>query len=221
MSFADRTPQSPNEGYLRQIADGDESPFDRDPQSPIEALLKIIATGEGEIPDREPTSANEYWLKQIAEGGGGGGVEMESGTYTPSQTTIQAHIAFKNTHDRPPDVATIQFDMDSGVDPSGTTTLMNATFIYIGDIVKKVRVLDGIGWYGIGVHTSYATAGTGYSQMTGTFQYPRTQTTMANSKNCSLYFMDETEFKPTYVSGTTQRYFQGNAPYKWYAFWLA
>ncbi len=50
MSFADRTPQSANEGYLRQIAGGGENPFDREPQS-----------------------ANEYWLKQIAENGGGGG----------------------------------------------------------------------------------------------------------------------------------------------------
>ena len=49
MSFEDREPESPNEGYLRQIATGEESPF-----------------------DREPESANEYYLKQIAENSGGG-----------------------------------------------------------------------------------------------------------------------------------------------------
>lgn len=95
MSFADRTPTSPNEALLRTIADGSENPFaDRDPQSANEYLLKKIA-GEQvdeESPfNRDPQSANEYWLKQIAENGGGGGATVEelsvtdNGTYTAPQ----------------------------------------------------------------------------------------------------------------------------------------
>lgn len=51
MSFMGREPQSANEGYLRQIVTGQESPF----------------------AGREPQSANEEYLKEIAENGVGGG----------------------------------------------------------------------------------------------------------------------------------------------------
>lgn len=223
MSFADREPQSANEALLRTIAVGADNPFDRDPQSANEYLLKKIA-GE-DVPedspfDREPQSAIEYWLKQIAENGGGGGVEMESGELVVEASTLQLHLAFKNTHNRPPDFATVQLDVDYADFTPTTSTMMNMTIICIDNVVGKVRELNGVGWHGIAAHNYYGTSGDGYTQLTSTMKYSITDEAQKTSKNCPLYFISATEFSPIYVSGTTAKYFYSGAKYKWYAFWL-
>lgn len=161
--------------------------------------------------------ADGYSSVTVNVSGGGGGLEYEAGTWTPTSATGRPTIYFSNTHTVPP--AIIKF-LDAGDSWPGTAQT-NVTFVFTD-------------WYrlnGYGIHTSetattYATVNTIYhGSNASSIANGVAHATSANSDStsdtsttCSRYYAKPDCFMP--YSGSSTRYWQTTRTYKWIAIWV-
>lgn len=145
---------------------------------------------------------------------GGGGLEYESGTYTPTSDTAQPTISFSNSHTKPPAfVAISDASAASGISSNSNTSWA---------IVDHYRIA-GTGWpystsatrTGIAFWTYRSSNGT--SSGSQQIQYD-SDNTGSSSASYYRYWATASNFKPG--SNSTSRYFRRNRNYKWIAVWL-
>lgn len=188
------TPVTRLEGFLT----GDEQ------LTPVTRLEKILA-GE----DVEPVTRLEKFLKMAA---GGGGLEMEEGSYTPDSSTQTFSVSFSNTHAERPSIFCLYLDNDaeSPTYPASNTMLRE---YYINlDKVSAVKSSEKL--YGVAALTYIDTK---TSATAIAYKITRPNDNTGSSQN----------YMPGYWcsnTGITARNYTGCAykamKYSWIAIWL-
>jgi hypothetical protein len=145
----------------------------------------------------------------------GGGLETESGTWSPTSDTKRGTISFSNTHDEPP-AAFLVYD-------AGSTTTSSASNI-LQLCVDFAALFDsdyGGGFYtdqskGIRVNQIYSsTSAYGYYNVSR-FAYGGKDT--RDSQDVYYrYFATETEIRPCY---DPNNYWRASRTYNWVAIWV-
>ena len=148
-------------------------------------------------------------------GGGGTGLEYESGTYTTSTNIAKPTISFSKTHTTTPIFIMM-------VDVTGTysdTTNSNYEFVYV-DWYR----MWGYGYYDSTSQVSYGAAfyryrasnASSFSRNQTYFIYNSDNTGTSNS-SYPRYWANESAFNP--YSNSTSRYWRSGRTYKWIAVW--
>lgn len=147
--------------------------------------------------------------------GGGGGLEYEEGTWTPTADIARATISFQRTHSEMP-IHVVLFDISS-VD---TLNADNCTFWCYDDAYLisgypfSVHKSSGMQCYSI-PQWVYTTS-TSYSAGRVYCTYPSSSTSDISS-SYPRYWVTETGFHP--YSNSASRYFRAGRSYKWFAAW--
>lgn len=148
-------------------------------------------------------------------GGGGSGLEYETGTYTPDADIARPQIKWSNTHSEAPFFVLF-------VDATGTAhSATNSSYVF--------AFVDYYKLYGTGVPYSssglrYATAfynyrGTSTSSIStsGTICSYNSNNTSSSGSSYPRYWVSPTDFHP--YTGNTSRYWRTGRTYKWIAVW--
>lgn len=145
-------------------------------------------------------------------GGGSGGLEYETGTYTPAEDINTPTISFANTHSVPPSFISIS-------DVSGLGVDSNSNLFF--SLIDTYR-LTGSGWpysasalrYGF---LSYAYLGTSSATSSAIMMQHSSDETSDQSTTYYRYWATESGFKPS--SNSTSRFWRAGRTYKWIAVW--
>ena len=146
-------------------------------------------------------------------GGGGSGLEYETGTYTPSSDSARPTISFSKTHSTFP-ILVAMVDTSAA---SGITSNSNTSFVFF-----DMYALTGGGYPYSTSATRYAIAYYSYrssNSSTGSItqvQYNNGNTS-DSSTSYSRYWATQSNFHP--YSNSTSRYWRKNRTYKWIAVW--
>lgn len=149
----------------------------------------------------------------ISVAGGGGGLEYETGTYTPTTDTARPSISFSKSHtDAPVLVALVDSSSASGI-----TSSSNTLFCFF-DPYK----LFGNGYPYSTSATRYAVAYYSYRSSnghssSGVLIQHNSDNTGSSSTSYTKYWCTNTGFHP--YSNSSSRYFRANRNYKWIAVW--
>lgn len=148
--------------------------------------------------------------------GGGGAVDMESGTFTPASDATAYQVSFAKTHATTPDIILVQ---DSVTRTSASASIFNAWGAI--DVFKlfgtKLR-------YTSGSSTRYANAVFYYSGYNTNsaysdgliFKY------VSSATDTSTTYRDEYMSTTGFTAGNYGSYcFKANRTYKWVAIWLS
>lgn len=144
---------------------------------------------------------------------GGGGLEYETGTYTPAEDIARPTINFTNAHSKPPFLVSMFDSTGTGISTSDTN---------VGLVFFDSYQLNGIG------HPYSSTnfrAGVVYSLYKGTGNTTASSNQLiynytdsrSSSKDYSRYWANESSFYPS--SASTSRYWRAGRTYKWIAIW--
>lgn len=149
-------------------------------------------------------------------GGGGGGLEYETGTWTPTADTNHGSISFANQHTKAPAFYAV-------LDTSDRSTLSDST-VY-GCFYCDTYKLFGIGWpFGnTGTGTRYTAIQTlyisnGAAQYQGSATGRNSDDTGDSTANYPRYWAKETGIYP--YAGNDARYYRANHTFKWIAIWM-
>ena len=144
----------------------------------------------------------------------GGGLEYETGTWTPTSDISRGTITFSNTHTYPPALYTIS-DATGTLNPTKNSALFNA--------YCDVYRLWGVGFPVTSTDYRYAVVTQTYRGSSGathtvTYCSVNSDDTGSESGSYPRYWATPTEFHP-YVGATT-RYWRVGKTYKWIAIWV-
>lgn len=148
-------------------------------------------------------------------GGGGGGLEYETGTWTPAQDVTSADFTFSKTHTEAPILLLL-------MDATGTSDVTSDTAYAL--IVCDTYKLTGNGFpygstswrYGFFAHVYRQTNANSTSFGGNQIQY-NSDNAQAYSGAYMRYWMRNTGF--TAYSNSTSRYWRAGRTYKWIAVW--
>lgn len=143
----------------------------------------------------------------VPSGGGGGGLEYETGTYTPASNTLRPELTFSNTHTNKPLMAAIYDITNTEITTSGMSA--------------ATMILDWEGTTGnvinVGANVGYGMAMNGYRSGTSFTNARRILSSDSTSSSSGTgWYLSNTAFKPGSV-GTEQ--YQAGRTYKWLAVW--
>lgn len=141
-----------------------------------------------------------------AETGGGGGLEYEEGTFTPSEDVAKPTIYFSNTHTSRPFSITIA---DVGATTPDTSSAVVWNFVSYYDVFGSPYNIDSNLYYAI-IPYRYKTSS---SDTASTFRINTLSNTGTNV--CFQYWVSESAFYP---EGNNSTYRSGRT-YKWIAVW--
>lgn len=167
------------------------------------------------------TTNNTYDVTNLAEvvvsvSGGGGGLEYETGTYTPTADIARPTISFTNTHTTAPFYVLIS-------DSTGTySNVTNSNYAMMFTDFGQLHggVVENSGGtairYGEVRYTSRSSSTTSLTAGAAVFYTPSTDT--RDSINTYMrYWVTETGFKP--YCNNASRYWRTGRTYKWIAVW--
>lgn len=147
--------------------------------------------------------------------GGGGGLEYETGTWTPSEDVATYNISLARTHNEPPCYYLIS-------DVVGTySTVTNSNF-FIGYINSHQMfgelfdVSSSEKRYGLVSYTYRGTSTTTVMNQSASLKKPYTDQS-SSSTNDSRYWATESTIRA--YCGSTSRYWRSARTYKWIAVW--
>lgn len=179
--------------------------------------------GEYDVPSGSQTvTANgTYDVTALAEmivnvsGGGGSGLEFESGTFTPTSDVARPQISFSKTHSETP-IAVIMADATG---TNNTVTNSNMLFVFF----DPYRAF-GVGFPYSSSAMRFAAAYYGYRgssstsiTVSGALITHNSDDTGASSTAYSRNWATESGFHP--YTGSNSRYWRSGRTYKWYAVW--
>lgn len=147
-------------------------------------------------------------------GGGGSGLEYETGTWTPASDISKGTISFSNTHTNPPAFYAI----------SDTTGDLSATQnSALANVFCDVYRLFGAGFPYSSSAYRYAIVAQTYKASSGvsnaiTNCSHNSDETGSGSVSYSRYWATPTEFYP--YMNSTSRYWRAGRTYKWIAIWV-
>lgn len=155
-------------------------------------------------------------IKTLGTASGGGSLEVETGTFTPTTDVARPEISFTNTHTLPPCYVSI-YDVGDTIQPSNsavgmtyidTYRLLGTGYVYSS---SKLR-------YGTIQYIYRGTSTTSLNTGTVHFTYNSDTPLPSNgSTSYARYWATESKFYP-YTNSTT-RYFYSGRSYKWVAVW--
>ena len=147
-----------------------------------------------------------------ASGGGGGGLEYETGTWTPSEDTSRGTVSFTNTHTLPPLMIIMSDTTESSCNANSILG-----FSYIDHYRQAGHGLPygGTTRYGY-IGYMYSLSSNGASSGTQIFAYS-SDSGSAPSGTWANYYADSDAFYPG--SNSTSRFFRAGRTYKWIAIW--
>lgn len=145
--------------------------------------------------------------------GGGGGLEYEEGTWTPSSDIARGAISFAKTHTEAP----ILVALSDATAKNDTTANTNVLFVYF-DPYK----IFGTGYPYTASALRYAIAYFSYrgssSTSAGSLMISHnSDSTTASGTSYTRYWASPTDFHP--YSNSTSRYWRAGRTYKWIAIW--
>lgn len=148
-------------------------------------------------------------------GGGGGGLEYETGVYTPSSDIARPQIKWANTHSEAP--VLVLFTDQTGT--AHTATNSNYNFMYC-DFYKLwgygIPYSSSAYRYAVAHYCYRANSTSSISQGAVICSYNSDSTT-SSSSSYPRYWVSPTDFHPG--SNTTSRYWRSGRTYKWIAVW--
>lgn len=142
--------------------------------------------------------------------GGGGGLEYETGTWTPSENVAKPTISFTNTHTERPIYVLMSDTSETLYDSSSNSMLEWAIINWYDAFGFGMRVGDN--------QTNYARVQAIYR--TSSFAastYNPSNLNGNSSTNDMGYFLTNTAFYP--YTGSNTRYWTAGRTYKWIAVW--
>lgn len=165
------------------------------------------------------TENGTYNVAQLAEAivnvAGSGGLEYETGTWTPTSDIARGTVSFSESHDEPP-IAVLM------TDATGTTlssTYANVLFGFfdpdrmtgVGFPYNASGYRYAVAWY------CYRGNSTNSISTGGLICSQRTTSTSESGTSYPKYWATASEFHP--YSNSTSRYWKANRDYKWIAIW--
>ena len=146
----------------------------------------------------------------VSVSGGGGGLEYEEGTWTPTENVAQPVISFSNTHSSPP-MFVMMADATGTDDTTASTNYgfaYSSFYEYTGQAVPSNATTScryALADYVYITSTNPAQAVSGIINLTG------------SGTSSASYWVSETGFIPS--SASTIRYWRVGRTYKWIAIW--
>jgi hypothetical protein len=159
-------------------------------------------------------NADGYSSVTVSVSGGGGGLEYETGTWTPSANTESYFISFTNTHTVAPAYYTIE-------DATGTFSNQYANIHFVNYVNYQQITGEPIDVDG-GTTFRYGLVNTQVRNGTNTLAMQNTQITVPytdsadSTSSCSRFWAKETGILAYRSSGY---YFRSDRTYKWIAVW--
>lgn len=148
--------------------------------------------------------------------GGGGGLEYETGTFTPTEDTEMYEITFSNTHSDRPFFTAILIDYDA-FDGTQNTRFMVEYFNWDKLFGNPIYVNDsgsaGTVYYGQAFYRGYSTAS--LTSGNTTINYPDSDTATSTATHPG-YFATNTEM---HAFGASSAQFRAGKTYHWIAIW--
>ena len=147
-------------------------------------------------------------------GGGGGGLEYETGTFTLASDIAWPNIGFTNTHTTLPFFA-LMVDTDGYLSTEGSNILwyfVNYEMLFGSGVYPSESVCR----YGEARYQYRTSSATALTSSVSTITYPAS-TTGSSTGNYPRYWATETCIKPN--SGNGSRYWRAERTYKWIAVW--
>lgn len=146
--------------------------------------------------------------------GGGGGLEYEEGTWTPSEDIARGQINFTETHSEPPMYVAVSDSTGTAI----STTATNVCCAFV-DFYRLTGSSTDMGAstprYGLATYT-YRGSSTNTSQDVNAIT-TTSDSSSASSVYDSRYWATPTSFYP--YSNSNSRYWKAGRTYKWIAIW--
>ena len=147
-------------------------------------------------------------------GGGGSGLEYETGEFTTSTSIARPTISFAKTHQKPPAIITMS-DMTTETAPESNSM----QFWVFADILQL------FGGWSISSGTALVCGRIAYTYRSGTSfasgnsapQYDYTDIAREDASSSTRYYARESAFYPR---GSSSKYWMPNRTYKWIAVWI-
>ena len=171
-----------------------------------DALTAIAAKGVT-VPSGSNSDDLATLIGQI-QAGGGGGLEYETGSYTPTSDINRPTISFTNSHTGRP-FSVVLWDTTGTAPASNSSQAWSISSWYdiSGDTITGTST--GVVYYArvqfLYWSTSTGSNGANISALTG------------GSNNCFDYYISSSWFQP--YGGSTSRYWRAGRTYKWIAIW--
>lgn len=177
------------------------------------ANLKTSIENKGvTVPSSTLLSGYSALVDQIS-GGGGGVVNYETGTYTPTSDTIKPTISFSNPHNTLPILA-IMIDTTTSFNYAANTNV-SVVVIYFETAIGTLTQSSTVKRYGQVMYT-YKTTSSSVSNSSVMITYPATNTTNSTT-SYPRYWFTESSFMPS--SGSSNRSWVAGHTYRWIAVW--
>lgn len=166
--------------------------------------------------DAEDDGYDGYSSVDVNVSGGGGGLEYETGTYTPSSNIARPEIPFSNTHSKPP-VFFVMTDV-TGTANVATNTNFSVVFYDFYQLSQTGIPYSSTSYrYGMATYTYRANSSSSLTNSTSLMLYD-SDTEDDSSQGYPRYWAKETCFYPS--SASTSRYWRAVRTYKWIAVWI-
>lgn len=154
-------------------------------------------------------------VQGTASGGGGGGLEVETGTFEPTENIARPTISFKNQHSEAP-IFIMMVDLTDAV---AQTTQTNLGFYYMDwwrVFGKAFQASSTINYYGKAHYSIRTSSATSITTNAFDFQYDSDYT--GDSRvTMPRHWATSESFRP--YSNSTTRYWRAGRTYKWIAVW--
>lgn len=167
----------------------------------------ITPTGTISITQNGIVDVTQYASADVNVSGGGGGIEYESGIYTPTQDATTVTINFANPHSDLP-VCVVMADVDATVLSNSAVSWMVFNWYSLnghGSTMDGSNYYYGRAQYATTSSTSLNSGGFNISSLTGT------------TNNSLSQWLTTSSF--TAYSANSNRYFRAGRNYKWIAIW--
>ena len=147
--------------------------------------------------------------------GGGGGLEYETGTYTPESDIARPTITFANSHTEAP----VLIYMCDVTGTAHSTTNSNYVFCYCDPfkLWGQGYPYSSTGFRYASVYYAYRASNTNSISSTGHLIANKSSSTFSNSSSYPRYWATETNFRP--YTNSSSRYWRSDRTFKWIAVW--
>ena len=148
-------------------------------------------------------------------GGGGGGLEYETGTYTPSSDIARPTITWSNSHTEAP--VLVLFSDQTGTAHSTTNSNYNFMFCDFYKLWGHGIPYSSSGYRYAVAYYSYRANSTSSITSAATICSQNSNNTSASGTSYPRYWASPTDFHP--YTGNTSRYWRADRTYRWIAVW--
>lgn len=173
----------------------------------------ITPSGTISITQNGTVDVTQYASADVNVSGGGGGLEYETGTWTPTASTPRGQVLFQNQHTSAPSIILM-------ASLGGSWSNNYLTSFYYIDYYKLFG--DGITTSSSGIAYAMASAtryyGSGLQDVMGLYIPNSSDSTEDSTQDYPRYYATETMFCPCYGSNTSNK-FRAGRTYSWIAIW--